>query len=161
MKIHKLLFAALAAALFVCGVSAQDVKKDPPKPRPGFDAELAKKVGANKNGMRKYVLVILKTGPKIISDKAEEGKIFAGHFANMKRLANEGKLALAGPFFQDPPNRGLFIFAVETIEEAKKLTETDPVIVSGMMVAEYHPWFGTAALMEVNGLHDKVTEVEM
>ena len=29
-----------------------------------FDAELAKRVGADERGMRQYVLCILKTGPK-------------------------------------------------------------------------------------------------
>lgn len=161
MKIHKLLFAALTAAMFVCGVSAQDVKKDPPKPRPGFDAALAKKVGADKYGMRNYVIAFLRTGPTKIEDKAEVSKLFAGHLANMNRLAGEGKLAVAGPFSKDPDFRGMFILAVETIEEAKALVDTDPAVKSGMLQADYHKWWGSAALMEVNGIHDKVQEVDM
>jgi uncharacterized protein YciI len=161
MKLREILFAAIAATVFVCTASAQEVKKDTPKPRPGFDAALAKKVGADKYGMRNYVIAFLRTGPTKIADKAEVNKIFAGHLANINRLAGEGKLALAGPFSKDPDFRGLFIFAVETVEDAKKLTETDPALKSGLLVADYHLWWGSAALMEVNGLHDKVQEVEM
>ena|SRR5687767_4602909 len=128
--------------------------------KPQFDAELAKKVGADKNGMRSYVLAILKTGPKDAEVKGDARKeIFKGHFANMNRLAGEGKLAVAGPF-NDPEKkyRGLFILAVSTIDEAKALAETDPVVKSGVMVVEYIPWFGSASLMLTNEFHEKVAK---
>jgi hypothetical protein len=54
--------------------------------------------------------------------------------------------------------RGLFIFAVEDIEEAKALVATDPVIIKGEMVAEYHKFYGSAALMVVNDVHQKVSK---
>lgn len=124
---------------------------------PAFDVELAKKTGADEHGMRSYVLVILKTGPKRMPDGAGRDAMFAGHFANMERLAKEGKLALAGPFAKDPDGwRGLFVFAVKDIAEAKALTETDPVIVNGEMVAEYHAWYGSAATMLIPELHEKL-----
>jgi uncharacterized protein YciI len=83
--------------------------------------------------------------------------MFAGHFANMERLAKEGKLALAGPFAKDPDGwRGLFVFAVKDIDEAKALTETDPAVASGEMVAEYHAWYGSAATMLIPELHEKL-----
>jgi uncharacterized protein YciI len=160
MKIQKLFVPALAIMLFAIATFAQDAKTAP-TPRPGYDPELAKKVGADEYGMRTYVLVLLKTGPVKPADKAESDKVFSGHFANMKRLAAEGKLAIAGPFTKDPDFRGLFIMAVPTIEEAKALTETDPAIKAGVLAAEYHLWWGSAALMEVNRLHDKVQKVDM
>jgi uncharacterized protein YciI len=83
--------------------------------------------------------------------------MFAGHFANMERLAKEGKLVLAGPFAKDPDGwRGLFVFAVNGIAAAKALTETDPVIANGEMVAEYHAWYGSAATMLIPELHEKL-----
>jgi uncharacterized protein YciI len=122
-----------------------------------FDADLARKTGADERGMRHYVLVILKTGPTRVPDGEKRDAMFAGHFANMERLAKQGKLALAGPFAKDPDGwRGLFVFAVESIDEAKALAATDPVIVNGEMVAEYHAWYGSAAIMLIPELHEKL-----
>ena len=124
---------------------------------PAYDAAMARELGADENGMRRYVLVVLKTGPTRVPDGEARKAMFAGHFANMARLAKAGKLAVAGPFMPgDSGWRGLFIFAVESVDEAKALTETDPVIVNGEMVAEYHPWYGSAALMATAGLHQRL-----
>ena len=107
--------------------------------------------------MKKYVLVVLKTGPSKVPAGPERDEMFKGHFANMGRLASEKKLALAGPLDGVDGWRGLFVFAVEDIEEAKALVATDPVIIKGEMVAEYHKYYGSAALMVVNDVHKKVT----
>ena len=144
-------------ALALCIPAAAARAGGAPANAPAFDVELAKKTGADERGMRDYVLAILKTGPKRMPDGPERDAMFAGHFANMERLAKEGKLVLAGPFEEDPDGwRGLFVFAVAGMDEAKALTETDPVIVNGEMVAEYHAWYGSAATMLVPELHGKL-----
>lgn len=127
-------------------------------PAPGFDAELAKTVAADDFGMRNYVMVVLKTGPNKMAPGPERDEMFKGHFANIKRLAAEGKLALAGPFDGVDGWRGMFIFAVSDIEEAKKLVATDPVVSKGEMVPEFHKYYGSAALMLVNPNHAKVAK---
>jgi uncharacterized protein YciI len=125
-----------------------------PAAPPVFDAALAAQLGADQRGMRSYVLVILKSGPRRMPDGDERKAMFAGHFANINRLAEQGKLVLAGPFSDDPQQwRGLYIFAVSDIDEARALTATDPVIVNGEMVAEYHRWYGSAAVMKVPAIH--------
>lgn len=125
---------------------------------PPFDPALARTVGADVHGMRSYVLVVLKTGPNKLPAGPEREAMFNGHFANMKRLSNEGKLVLAGPFDGVDGWRGLFILAVAEIDDAKKLVATDPVIINGEMVAEYHTYYGTAALMLVPEVHAKVAK---
>ena len=124
-----------------------------------FDAELAKKLGADERGMRMYVLCILKTGPKDAEITGEARKeIFAGHFANIERLAGEGKLAVAGPFGKnDKSFRGLYIFNVSTIEEAEKLVVLDPAVKAGVFVPDLTLWYGSAAMMIVNDTHKKIT----
>ena len=145
------------ATLFVLsvGVFGQTSK---PAVKPQYDAELAKKVGADDRGMKMYVLCILKTGPKDGQIKGQERKdIFAGHFANIGRLADEGKLAVAGPFEDnDKSYRGLYIFNVSTIQDAEKLVVLDPAVKAGVFVPDLTLWYGTAALMTVNETHKKI-----
>ena len=124
----------------------------------GYDAALADSVGADEYGMRGYVLVVLKTGPTPMPKGEKRDAMFKGHFANMERLAAEGKLAYAGPLDGVDGWRGLFILSVDDIEEAKRLVATDPVVINGEMVAEYHKHYGSAALMRVNDLHRKIAK---
>ena len=103
------------------------------------------------------MLVILRTGPTRVPDGDARKAMFAGHMANIRRLSDEGKLVLAGPFGdKDGDWRGLFVFAVADIEEAKALVATDPVIIQGEMVAEYHSWYGSAATVLLPGLHARI-----
>jgi uncharacterized protein YciI len=125
---------------------------------PTFDAGLAKSLGADDFGMRSYVLVVLKSGPNKLPPGAERNDMFKGHFANIKRLAAEGKLALAGPFDGVDGWRGLFILSVADVEEAKQCVAADPVISKGEMVAEFHKYYGSAGLMVVNEVHGRIAK---
>jgi uncharacterized protein YciI len=120
------------------------------------DPELAKQLGADERGMRKYVLVILKTGPNRVPEGPARDEMFKGHFVNIERLAEARKLVAAGPFGDKTDWRGMFIFAVDTQEEAAALVATDPVIKKGEMVAEYHTLYSSAALMALNDIHAKI-----
>src|SRR5688572_329106 len=121
-----------------------------------YDSVLAKKLGADQYGMRKYVIVLLKPGPVKITDTAKRKELFEGHMKNIERLANEGKLAIAGPFLGKGPYSGIFIFSVSTVEEAKALVDTDPAVKAGVFEMEAHQWYGSAALMQVVETHEKL-----
>ena len=123
---------------------------------PQYDAQLAQKLGADQYGMKTYVMAFLKAGPNRPKDSVAQAQLLKAHLKNITRLAEEGKLILAGPFMDDQPIKGIFIFNVTTIEEAKKLTETDPAIQAGSLVMELHPWYGSAALMETVGIHKTI-----
>ena len=87
-------------------------------------------------------LVLLKTGPRSGALSQEETKeLFAGHFANMGRLAEERQLLLAGPFGKprhDESLRGLFILDTGDPARARELAETDPTAKAGVFTLEYH-----------------------
>jgi uncharacterized protein YciI len=149
------LIAICSALLFLSfAVRAQGAGEPAKAP---YEPELARSLGADENGMRRYVLVILKTGPNKVAAEPERDEMFKGHFANMNRLAAAGKLAVAGPFDGVDGWRGLFIFAVADIAEAQALVATDPVIIKGEMVAEYHAYYGSAALMLVRDAHERIS----
>ena len=150
MSFRKLGMIVLIAATLAGVLTAQK-----PAEAPKYDAELAKKLGADERGMKMYVLCILKTGPKDAEIKGKErDDVFAGHFANIGRLADEGKLAVAGPFDKnDRSYRGLYIFNVATIADAEKLVVLDPTVKAGVFVPELTLWYATAALMTISATH--------
>jgi uncharacterized protein YciI len=154
-------FAALIVIAGICVAGASGGAEAPSPTAPSFDSALAQRLGADDYGMRNYVLVILKTGPSPMPKGEKRTEMFKGHFANIQRLAAEGKLAAAGPFDGADGWRGMFIFAVKDIEEAKALTATDPVIQNGEMVAEYHKLYSSAALMLINETHEKISKNRM
>ena len=148
------LIRLLLVIFFCLGLTAEEPSS--------YDAELAKRLGADERGMKSYVLCILKTGPKDAEFKGDARKeIFAGHFANIARLAGEGKLAVAGPFGKnDRTWRGLYIFNVATVEEAEQLVVLDPAVKAGVFVYELTPWYGSAAMMVVSETHKKIEKPE-
>ncbi|EAZ79589.2 YciI family protein [Algoriphagus machipongonensis] len=124
-----------------------------------YDEKLAKELGADQYGMKKYVIAFLYRGDKVADYSDEErSKLQQGHMANINRMAEDGKLVMAGPFFGNEDLRGLYIFDVQSIEEAKSLTETDPSIQAGVLKMDLKEWYGSAALMQMNELHMKVAK---
>lgn len=121
-----------------------------------FDSTLAARLGADDYGMKKYVMAFLKAGTNRSQDAEEAARLQKAHMDNIKRMADEGKLIVAGPFLDKGEVRGIYIFDVEAVEEAQALTETDPAIQVGTLVMELHPWYGSAALMEVNSIHERI-----
>ena len=118
-----------------------------------YDSVLARRLGADEIGMKKYVMAFLKKGPNRNQDSVEAARLFAAHMANIHRMADEGSLVLAGPFLDEGEFAGIYIFNVSTVEEARALTETDPAIKAGRLAMELHPWYGSAALMELTRIH--------
>ena len=136
----------LVAALLASAVQAQS----------RYDAGLAARLKADDLGMRMYVMALLKAGRNRQRPPEEAQKLQAAHRANISRLAAEGKLVLAGPFADDGLLRGIYIFDVPTVAEAEALTRTDPAIQAGQLAMELHPWYGSAALMMVNEVHQTI-----
>ena len=144
----------LTAATLWAGNAAADATKE----EPAYDPQLAAELGADDYGMHKYVLALLKAGPNRDQDKEAAAELQRAHMANIQRLANDGVLVLAGPFLGGGELRGIYVFDVDTVEEARKLTETDPAIQAGRLVMELHPWYGSAAVKTINDLHGKLAK---
>ena len=138
-------------------VEVSETKDDTPMEM-SYDSALAQKLGADDYGMKKFVMAFLRTGPYEEKDSVKAAEMQRAHLDNIFRLADEGKLARAGPFMDDSDLRGVYVFNVETIEEAKALTETDPAIKAGIFVMELHPWYGSAATCMINEQHKRISK---
>lgn len=122
-----------------------------------FNKQLADSLKADEYGMRQYVMAFLKKGPNRNQDSATVASLQRAHLDNIGRLAKEGKLVLAGPFMDEGEVRGIYIFCVTSVEEAAKLTQTDPAIKAGRLEMELHPWYGSAAVMMIPSIHETLS----
>ena len=93
--------------------------------------------------MKKYYLVLLKANPdKESLDSIEVADIQAAHLENINRLADMGKIVMAGPMGDDGNLRGIFVMDCINLEEAEALCKTDPALKKKRMLFEVHPWWG-------------------
>ncbi len=111
----------ICLALASTSLSAQDKKPEPK--------------------IKKYWFVMLMRGPERNQDSVTAAKLQAGHMANMEKMYYDGKLKVAGPFGDDGPWRGIFIFDCETKEEVIQLLKGDPAITAGRLAYEIRPWY--------------------
>lgn len=125
----------------------------------GARAERAERADAGAD----YVLVFLGSGPSV-GGGADIQKVMAGHFANMQRLSEEGKLIVAGPLTPprvDPRHRGIFVFDTGDVATAQSWAASDPGVQAGVFVVEAMPWRADPALRQVPAfdreLHEQVT----
>jgi uncharacterized protein YciI len=91
--------------------------------------------------MKQYILCFLKQGANRSQSKEEVEKIQNEHLAHLNLLATQGKISIAGPFGDDGALRGIVIYNVNTVEEARQLAENDPAVQAGRLVLEFHPWW--------------------
>ena len=127
------------------------------KDNPEYDAKLAESLGGDDYGMKSYILVILKTGKNTTTDKKITDSLFRGHMDNINRLAESGKLVVAGPLGKnDKTYRGIFILNAKTVEEANVMLQMDPAIKANVFETELFTWYGSAALPEYLKAHSKI-----
>jgi len=91
-----------------------------------------------------FILVLLvRPGNAPEMPKAELDKLQEGHMANMRRLADEGKLFKAGPTedFSGRNVRGIFILKTDSVDEAREWVATDPSVKAGRLAPEFMKWF--------------------
>jgi uncharacterized protein YciI len=94
------------------------------------------------------VLGFLVRGSAPAPDKATGEEIQKGHLAYMENLHQQGKLLVAGPFLDDAPARGIVVYRVKDVAEAKALAAEDPAVKAGRLVLEAHPWMTLKGILK-------------
>ncbi|MEQ8943280.1 MAG: YciI family protein [Phycisphaerales bacterium] len=108
-----------------------------------------------RNESRDYAMVFIKTGPLRTPTPAQQTEAMQGHRANMRRLAQEGTLLIAGPLGEpksDPDHRGIFVFNADTIEKGAALAATDPGAQMGVFEMDPYLLSTDAPLTELTRL---------
>jgi len=91
--------------------------------------------------MQQYFIAFLKRGPTRSQSKAEADSLQALHLEHLGRMYNEGYADISGPFGDDGDIRGITIYNTPTLELADSLANMDPMVKSGRLVIEIHPWW--------------------
>ncbi|MCC6461796.1 MAG: hypothetical protein IT260_15075 [Saprospiraceae bacterium] len=157
---HPAVWLLFSLALYHCATPAKrpqpDLYAQLTAPGAPYDPALAAQLGADDYGMKAYVMAFLKKGPNRSQDSTTAANLQKAHMENIVRMAESGKLVAAGPFLDNGEVRGIYIFNVATVEEARALTASDPAIQAGRLAMELHPWYGSAALQLLVPLHKRL-----
>ncbi|MBA9087426.1 uncharacterized protein YciI [Fontibacillus solani] len=81
----------------------------------------------------RYVILL-----SVVPGQKMTEELIRAHVQHLKQLDLEGKLELCGPF--SDYRGGMVIIKASSYEEAKKIAESDPYIVSGVETYELRTW---------------------
>ena len=91
--------------------------------------------------MQKYFIAFLKKGPNRSQPEEEANKLQAAHMAHLGKMYELGYADISGPFEDDSDISGITIYNVPTLQMADSLANADPMVKSGRLVIEMHPWW--------------------
>jgi uncharacterized protein len=92
------------------------------------------------DALEHLVLGFLMRGPNTSQDAASANELQKGHLAYMTSLREQGKLLVAGPFMDNSAMRGIVIYRVPSVDDARALAANDPAVKAGRLTIDVHPW---------------------
>ncbi|MCB9064163.1 MAG: hypothetical protein H6551_03360 [Chitinophagales bacterium] len=133
----------LFISLFALMASCSDANKPTIENEPAGQENEENTFKDGEYTMKQYYFVMLTKGEKRTDnpDTAYINDLQRRHLANIDSLYNVGKILVAGPFGDDGFWRGIFIFDCPTQADVETLLDTDPMIASGWLGYEVHPWW--------------------
>src|SRR5260370_17645092 len=118
MPVKRLVLASCSVAALVAASALAQTATPPAK---------APDTGPGGFEMTTYYVGFLYRGPKWTPEQTPETEsLQKAHLANIMKMAQEGKLLVAGPFTDGGDLRGLYVFPVRPMAQAQPLPPTYP-----------------------------------
>lgn len=96
--------------------------------------------------MQQYFIAFLKSGAIRNQNEEEAAKLQKAHLAHLKRMYDLGYADISGPFGDNGNIRGITIYNVPNLKMADSLANLDPMVKSGRLEIEVHPWWAGKGL---------------
>jgi uncharacterized protein YciI len=109
------------------------------------DSQAWKDVAEHFPNMTIYYIYLLRKGPTWSPEETPEIEALQeAHIANMRHLAEMGRLVINGPlldsFATSGEIRGIGVLKASSLAEAQELISTDPMVRVGRLIFELHTW---------------------
>ncbi len=91
--------------------------------------------------IQQYFMAILKRGSIRGLNEEEEEELQKFHVAHLKKIYRLGYADIAGAFGDDGYYGGVTIYNVPTLKMADSLVKSNPMVASGRLEIEIHPWW--------------------
>lgn len=91
--------------------------------------------------MQQYYMAFLKRGKNRSQSKEQTDSLQKLHMEHLGKMYEMGYADISGPFGDDGDIRGITIYNVPTFEMADSLASEDPMVKSGRLEIEIHPWW--------------------
>ncbi|UOB19239.1 YciI family protein [Abyssalbus ytuae] len=96
--------------------------------------------------MQQYFIAFLKKGTNRSQSDKEADSLQKLHLAHLTKMYEKGYADISGPFGDDGEIRGITIYNVPTLEMADSLANSDPMVKSGRLIIEVHPWWAAKGM---------------
>jgi uncharacterized protein YciI len=93
-----------------------------------------------------YMCLLVK--PENFKQTPETQQLFAGHLKHVTSLLTSGKAVVAGPFMDNNPIAGIFVFNASSPEEARAWEVEDPLVKTGGFKVEILKWWAAKGIMK-------------
>lgn len=134
------------AVLFLCLslAAAAAARAEAPATPPAAPAKAAAAPEGAPFEMESFQLVLLVRAPTWRKlPEAEAAALQAAHLAHLRRLGDAGQAVVCGPFDDqpDPALRGACVYAVGSVDEARRLASEDPAVKAGQLRVDVVTWW--------------------